>query len=324
MDTKERKRPTGQVKRPVRKSGGRVATAGKKTVSKSSAEKSKQIRRKKVAKAPSADVVYTQPSPFNKYRFLLYLATVIAVVLAIVFGMSIFFKVSTVTVIGNEKYSAWDIREASGIQDGENLLSISEPKISNSITSRLPYVNKVRVGIKLPDTVKLEIVEFDVVYSVEATDGGWWLMRSDGVLSEQINSADAEQHTKILGVQLAEPKVGQQATAFQSVPQEEETVPVTVLASEQLQTAISIAQFLEKYGVIGEVASINVSDMGDLELWYGDRYQVLLGDALDLDHKVHSMQIAVDQMGDYQSGVLDASFTTWPNQVGYTPGYKEK
>ncbi len=334
MDTKEKNRPAGQPRRPStgeRKPRKTTATPPKPAARKTGGTATKprtanrpQPRRKKVVKAPSEDVVYTQPGPFNKYRFLLYLATVVAVVLAVIFGMSIFFKVSTVTVVGNEKYTAWDIREASGIQDGENLLSISEPKISNSITSKLPYVAKVRVGIKLPDTVKLEIVEFDVVYSVEATDGSWWLMRSDGGLAEQINATDAEQYTKILGIQLEKPAIGKQAVAYQPVSEEEETVPITVYAAEQLDIALTIAQFLESSGIIGGAENINVTDMGNLELQFGQRYQVLLGDNLELGYKIRKLKAAIDKMSDYQSGILDVSFTIKPDEVIYTPVSKEK
>ncbi|MBR3979488.1 MAG: FtsQ-type POTRA domain-containing protein [Oscillospiraceae bacterium] len=312
MDTKERKRPAPQSRRPASGSAATRTKTGRKAPA-------KRPQRKRTAKAPSVDVVYAQPTPFNKYRFLLYLASVVAVVLAIIFGMSIFFKVATVTVVGNEKYTAWDIREASGIQDGENLLSVSEARVSNSITSKLPYVNKVRVGIKLPDTVKLEIEEIDVVYSVQAADGSWWLMRSDGMLTEKVSDADAKQHTQILGVQLSNPEQGQQAAASQPEQPEGETVPVTVLASEQLQVALTITQYLEGAGVIGGAASINVEKPADLELWFGERYQVLLGDAMELGYKIRSMKSAIDQMGDYQSGVLDVSFTIWPDEVGYTP-----
>ena len=278
-------------------------------------------RRTAAPKQPTPDVVYTQPGPFNRNRFILYLVSAVAVVLALLFGMSIFFKVKTVTVTGNEKYTAWDIREASGIMDGENLLTISEPRISSNITDALPYVSKVRVGIKLPDTVKIEIVELDIVYSVEASDGSWWLVRSDGILAEKTNSADAGQYTKILGVQITDPAVGQSAVAYQpqQTSTEGETVPVTVLASEQLETALSIAQFLESNGVIGGAASIDVTSLGSLELWYADRYQVTLGDAMKLDYKIRSMKSAIEQMGDYQSGILDVSFTAWPEEVGYTP-----
>lgn len=330
--TRTRTAAPGTQRRPSGGTATRTGTRGTGTQQRSRAgTASPQARRAAASrtrprtnaalKQPSPEVVYTQPAPFNKYRFLLYLATVIAVVLAVLFGMSIFFKVATVTVAGNEKYSAWDIRQASGIQDGENLLSISEPKLSSNIRSKLPYIDKVRVGIKLPDTVKIEVVELDVVYAVEATDGSWWLMRSDGALVEKTNDADAGQHTKILGVRITEPEVGKQAVAAQpqQTGEDGETVPVAVLASEQLQTAVSIAQFLEGSGVIGEAASINVEDMGNLELWYGERYQVTLGDTMEMGYKIRSMKSVIDQMGDYQSGILDVSFTTWPEEVGYTP-----
>lgn len=340
MDTKERSRTSQQNKRSAptktnrRRTGaasqaaasaaaqrqGRTATTRVKHKQADTAAKSR-TRRTAPAKQPTPDVVYTQPVPFNKYRFLLQLATVVAVVLALLFGMSIFFKVKTVTVTGNAKYTAWDIREASGIQYGENLLTISEPRISNNIKSALPYVDQIRVGIKLPDTVKIEIVELDVVYAVEADDGSWWFMRSDGSIVEKTNSADAQQHTKILGVKIAQPSAGEQAVALQpqQTTEEGETIPVTVLASEQLQVAVSIAQFLEDSGIIGDVASIDVTNLGNLELWFGERYQVVLGDTMELGYKIRSMKSAIDQMGDYQSGIIDVSFTTWPDDVGYTP-----
>lgn len=321
MQTKDTRRP------PVKKRKNQTASRTKAgTATRSRTASKPTTKRRKTPKKPTPEVVYTQPLPFNRTRFVLCLLITVAVVLAFVFGMSIFFKVDAdkIMVSGTDKYTAWQIREASGIQDGENLLSISEPRISSNIQDALPYVNKVRVGIKLPDTVKIEIEELAVVYAVEATDSSWWLMRSDGWIIEKTNSADAEQHTKLLGVKIADPAQGQQARAAdpeqtQSTDPAGEAAPVTVLPSEQLSTAISIAQFLEDSGVIGDAASIDVTDLGDLQLWYGQRYQVVLGDALELGYKIRTMKSAIDQMGDYQSGILDVSFTTWPNEVGYTP-----
>ena len=177
------------------------------------------------------------------------------------------------------------------------------------------------MGIKLPDTVKIEIVELDVVYAVEAQDGSWWLIRSDGGVVEKTNSADAQQHTKILGVKIVQPAVGQPAVALQpqQTTDEGETIPVTVLAGEQLQTAQTVAQFMEDNGVIGKAASIDVTSLGNIEIWYADRYQVTLGDTMELGYKIKSMKLAIDQMGDYQSGVLDVSFTIKEDEVIYTP-----
>lgn len=319
MNTKEQKRPSGGAKRPQ---------AGRPQNRKASAARTASRKRRSSPKRPSPDVVYTQPGPFNRNRFLLQLVSVVAVVLALMFGMSIFFKVDTVTVAGANKYTEWDVRQASGIQQGENLLTISEAKLSGNIRSKLPYVDTVRVGIKLPDTVKIEIKELDVVYAVEAADGSWLLMRADGCVVENITAADAETHTRVLGVKVENSPVGQTVRAVQPAPEttpEGATVPVTVAGAQKLDVAISILQYLEENGVIGEAASVNVGDPGALEIWYGDRFQILLGDSTQLSYKIKLVKTAItDHMQSYDSGVLDVSLTVQPDpekeyQVIYTP-----
>lgn len=322
MDTKEKSRKgTGRKKQPVRSAAGATRKAA--STGGNVAAKQMKRQRKPSPKKPTPEVVYTQPGPFNAERFLLRIATAVAVVLALLFGMSIFFKVDTVTVTGMEKYTAWDVKEASGIQTGDSLLTLNEAKINSLIISKLPYVSKVRIGIKLPDTVKIEVTEINVAYAIEAEDGSWWLMGADGGIVEKTNSADAERYTKIVGVKLSAPEVGQTAKAAQPVAETSEegaqTVPVTVRADEQLDTAISILEYLEACGVLGDAASVDVSDLSAIELWYGERYQVTVGDATQLTRKISSMKAAIDQMGEYQSGILDVSFTTWPDEVGYTP-----
>ena len=54
-------------------------------------------------------------------------------------------------------------------------------------------------------------------------------------------------------------------------------------------------------------------------LWYGTRYQVNLGDTSKIEEKIANMNDVVLQMSDYDSGVLDISFTNMPDKVIYTP-----
>lgn len=287
-------------------------------------------------RSSAQEVVYTQPPAFNKQKFFLRLLTVVAVVLALIFGLSIFFKVDadkvlmsfkmqrgTVLVEGVHNYTELQILEASGIKDGENLLTIRESEISSRILEKLPYVMQVRVRIKLPDTVNIEIVETDVVYAAEATDGTWWLMRSDGKLVEKTNAADAKQNTVLLGIKLSAPKQGEQAVAQEPEPVQPEEgeaqTPVTVLASEQLSTALTICKMMEQCGIIGTMTSVDVTNLGSIELWYGNQYQIHLGEATRLDFKIGELKPVIDYLGDSGSGMLDASFTIKEKEVIYTP-----
>lgn len=264
-------------------------------------------------KKPAPEVVYTQPEHFNKARFLVRLLTVVAVVIAITFGMSIFFKVDNITVTGGEKYTAWEVAEASGIKDGENLLGLNKAKISGRIMAALPYVSSVRIGIKLPDTVNIEIVEREVVYSVAADDESWWLIACDGTVVENIAASVSGEYTKIKGVTLKSPQVGKSAVAAEPEASDTET-PVTVFGSQRLSAVVSILQELEANGILGQMVSVDVSDMDDIELWYGQRYQVLLGDSNRLGEKIRYMKQMINQLGDYQTGIIDVSFTTWPDE----------
>ncbi len=326
MDTKEKKKPTGagqKAKRPTGTKTGparRPSPAKKRTPAKQTAPAKRASAPKKAApykprkkEQPvniSPEVVYLPPKPFSRNRLLLHLATIAAVVVALVLGLSVFFKVDAekITVSGTDKYTAWDVAQASGIEDGASLLTFSRDRAVNRILDKLKYVRQVRIGIKLPDTVHIEIVEIAVTYAVEAADGSWWMVSSDGKVIEPVSQDHGESYTKIYGLQIENPKAGQQAVACQ--PPQTETdgegnlVPVTVTAAQKLSIALDITGYLERNSVIGGVASIDVSNAGDLQLWYGDRFHVLLGDKSDLATKVCLMKNYLDGLKPYEKGIL--------------------
>jgi len=290
--------------------------------------KQRQEEAKKSAKRPN--VTYTDPAPFNLKRLLLQLAVVVAVVLAIVMGLSVFFRVEKVVVYGNNAYSAWTIQEASGIENGQNLLTFGSVRACGKIRTNLPYVDTVRIGIKLPDTVNIYIKEFDVVYAIASPGGEWWLMTSGGKITDKIDAGTANSYTKVLGVEVESPTIGADAKAVEElIPVTQETTaegetvstePVfTITGADRLKAALMILDALELNDIVGEAASVNVSSLNNLELMYGTRYQVKLGDSTNMEYKIASMKQAVAQLNEYQTGILDCSFTTWTDRPGYTP-----
>ena len=288
-------------------------------------------------KESEIEIQYTPAKPFNRNRFLLHLATVAAVVLALVFGMSIFLKVGEirdaagsglkVTVLGAEKYIPWEVCEASGIQAGDALLTLNKAKIIANIREKLPYVGDVRVGIKLPDMVNIEITELEVVYAVEDGNSAWWLLDKTGRIVDKTDAAAAKSYTRLIGVKIQDAVIGQQAVAYEPEGEEgdeTETGPTVATAiqmspSQLLNTGIRIFAALESNGVMGTVDSVDVSDTTALTLMYEERYEVTLGDDTRLEYKIGAMKSSIQEMGQYQSGYLDVSFTIWPDKVGYRP-----
>ena len=330
----------------------------------------KKAARARRPAAPRPEIVYVPAGPFRRSRFLLRLLSVAAVVIAVVLGLSIFFKVQHVTVSGNEKYSAWTVREASGIQDGDNLLTFGRAGACGRILKNLPYVQNVRIGIELPDTVHITVTETAVVYRVEAVDGSAWLIRADGVATEPDDGTVS--HTGLTGVRIAVPTPGETVTARDitvsddstaatgtadtsaatdptdgtdgtdatdatdatdgtdttdatdaaapSDPSAADTEPDSSAdAADRLAAALEVCAALEEQDLVGKAASVDVSDPSNLIVWYEDRYQIKLGDRQNLSYKLEYARKAIAQMADYESGVLDVSFTVWKTEAGYTP-----
>ena len=313
MDTKQKnntRKPQPGSQNPSRTSAGtrrpRPAAAPERPVQRT------RRREPQEPQKASPDVVYLAPKPFSRNRLILHLATVAAVVIALALGVSVFFKVGEIRVSGAEQYSEWEILQASGIKEGDNLLSFNRAKAAAKIQDAFPYIKSVRIGIKLPDTVNIVIEEVQVTYAVKDTTGGWWLISSAGKVVEKAETGKEGEYTKILGVHLQAPAVGQQAVAQEEASAgtdaEGNPIPVTVTAKEKLKTAVDITAFLEQNGIIGEADSIDVNNLFDIQLWYDNsRFQIKLGGTDQLSYKIQCMKAAINQSGAYESGVLDIS-----------------
>ena len=282
-----------------------------------------QKKTEKEAPRPLEDVVYMPPKPFMRNRLLLRLATVAAIVLALVLAMSVFFRVEYIQVSGMEQYTAWDISQASGIKEGDSLFSLGLPGAAARI-KELNYVKDVRIAIRLPNTVIINITEVRVTYAVRAQDNHWWLLDSAGRVIEKSTQEEPTDCTKILGVRLQNPKAGEQAIALEiATPEVDEngnTIPVTVTEAHRLSVALNIADYLEANGIIGQAECIDVNNLGDIQFWYGQQYQAKLGDEQQLSYKVSLIKGAIDKLSQesHNSGVLDASLTVDKTGVRYT------
>jgi len=287
-----------------------------------------KARNKDRAKA-SDDIIYTQPAPFRMKKFLLKMGIVLSVVVAVLLVMAIFFRVERIEVSGVDKYTAADIVEASGVQKGEALMwpiGLNFAQVSSRIITELPYVKQVRIGIKLPGTVQIQIEELKVTYAVQSTDENWWLISAEGKVIDSASFADAQNYTQILGVRLTDPKIGQAAVAEEAEQNAvgetvtEETVPATVTGAQRLSMVISILKNLENARILGQMKSVDVTNVGHIELWYEDRFQIDLGDQTQMEKKIKSVKAAIDdpEMGEYAVGKLDASFTIWPDVVAFS------
>ena len=279
-------------------------------------KKRRPVRRRKTKK--KARTRFAFGKVFGRTFFRRLMVSVLVAVLVILALMA-FLRVRNVSVVGNSMYSQSEIQEASGITQGSALLLVNKTTAASRIRAQLPYIDEVRVGINLPDTVKIEVVELETAFAVAADDGSYWLINSEGRLIEQITAKAASDYLKIDGVRIQSTSVGDTAKAVEAPAEEpsedeeeeedaEDEGPPEAPASERLDVALQIVRQLGAGEEIREITSVDVSSIYDLQIWYGTRFQVKLGGTSELSYKLDYMLAAISQLESYQTGVLDLTF----------------
>jgi cell division protein FtsQ len=282
-------------------------------------------RQQRVIRPPREEVpsiVYTAPKPMQRGTFAWKLISMAAVVVAVFLGLSVFFRVDTITVAGADKYTPWMIRQASGVETGDALLSISEARVASRIISDLPYIDEVKVSRKLPGTVEIQVTELQVTYSIEDENGGWWLISSSGRAIEAVSLEKALGYTRVEGLAIRTPTAGEQVQALPGKiidPGEGTAVEMDQTdADQQLAALIAIMTGLERSPIIGEITVIDVTTITDLRLEYPQLLTVLLGDDEQLEYKISYLAAAVEKLEANQSGELDLSLE-YTEKAVFTP-----
>ena len=221
------------------------------------------------------------------------LIIMLAVVAAIVFGVAIFFKVTTIEVQGNTLYSAEDVIAASGIEPGDNLLLVNKATTAGNILAALPYVEEVRGIVRsLPDTVVIQIQESEASFAVQTDVNTTWLVNSRGKALEKVEGELPEGQPQILGVSVKAPAAGM-------------TVMLIGVSGIGPKAALAVLSGLDGTGILEHVASINVEKDYDIIVQYDDRYTIRLGGTDDLAYKIQYLTSILAELSDFQAGTID-------------------
>ena len=134
---------------------------------------------------------------------------------ALVLGMSVFFRVAKIEVVGNSIYTAEEVVEASGIGTGDNLFFINRFSAASRIFSKLPYVDKAKVTRALPNRVTITIQESSAMAYVQADDG-YWVVDQNCKLLKSVTERELTGLARVDGITPVEPKVGEVLNAARS------------------------------------------------------------------------------------------------------------
>ena len=235
-----------------------------------------------------------RPARKRKKRSVLYAPICfLLVIAALVFGLSVFFRVANVEVEGNSRYTREEIVEASGIEEGDNLFFINRFAAMSRINAKLPYVESAVINMHLPNRLQIVISESVAVAYVKAEDGIWAIDRSCKLLSH-VNADELDGLIRIDGLTPIAPEVGQTIA-----PGEAETPKVTYLSE--------ILHQLSDLGLQSAVTYIDISNPANPSFDYIGRFTVKLGTNENVEYKFQCLISAVDALAEGDRGTLDLS-----------------
>ncbi len=220
------------------------------------------------------------------------------VTMAVILTMVIFFRVRHVEVEGNSYYDDIEIASICGIEEGDNLLTISRGEVAGNIMAQCPYVKEVRVTRELPNTVKLTITEYPATYAVSDTEGNYYLITSEGEAMEIVAEKEAKKHIQITGLNVQPTVIGDTVTVVQ-----EEGVETS--AAGKYTAMVRLLQALEDAELVKFVSTVHIPTTHNITLWYTDRFEVSLGSLERIDYKLEYLKVAVSQQKDYATGTID-------------------
>ena len=236
----------------------------------------------------------------NRGRFggLYKLLSILLIFAAILVGCIIFFRVNTMVVTGNSRYSQEEIIAAAGVEQGDNLFTLNKYQIADRILTQLPYVDDVTISRKLPDTLIFEVAESSGVAWVES-GGSYWLINSNCKVLEMGDASLVQGKPQLLGITPENPTVGNTLTV---APEQQNKL-------ERLQAFLKAIQARVMTGSLS--AFIDLTADNELRFGYGANLTVVFpmnGDFDDATYELKRTLETMDERGITRTGTLDLNY----------------
>lgn len=206
---------------------------------------------------------------------------------AAVFAITIFFQISTVEVKGDSRYTDEEIRQALGIEPGDNLFFLDKFQAIDRLFDQLVYLDEVNIHRQLPDTLVVEVKDCAPVSALEV-DGVYYLLDRKGKLLEPTTAEIAQGHVMIYGVDAQGLEPGDRITQ-----------------AENGQIALDLLAVMEDNGILSKIDYVDVTHSYDLLLGYNQQFQVQIGSAEDLERKARFLVSVVERLTPGDMGIID-------------------
>ncbi len=237
----------------------------------------------------------------KRLLLIFYLVTfLIAIGAAVVLSITVLFRIDTIQVTGQSRYTEQEIVQMSGIKVGENLFLADTATAKQQIEEKLPYIGRAKVSRRLPAKILITVEEAEISGAVEY-GGGYAIVSPEGKVLE-ITSAIPEGYSLIEGLDLKSADLGKK---------------IVYEDPEKQEMFTELAQSLAEHG-IAPITRMDLTNLYDIVVEYDGRITMEFGLPSDIDFKVRFAKTILSEpdMAEAQ-GVLDLSYCKESNRANF-------
>ena len=269
---------------------------------------------------------------------------------AVVTACTVFFRVESVAVEGNERYSAEEILAAAAIELGSNLPLTAGELLQDRICTTLPYIESVKVEKHLPTRLVLVVKEAPPIAVVAQEAPAQDLPPENGEdpgedpeadqagpetspdQQEAPEESDAEPEAEAVQggywlldakARLLEPVDESGGVGYIQIkgitavePEKGRTMQVLQGYEGQLEALIRLLQAVQERGLGDKVTEIDVSSPTEVDMLYDGRLRVTMLINADFSRKMVIFSQIADLLGDGRQGTVNLKTT----DAYFTPG----
>lgn len=217
----------------------------------------------------------------------------VVIIVAIIFVMSVFFRVSDIRVTGNTHYTDEEIIRAIDIEEGDNLFFFDRFAAISRVFAKLPYIEEVTVLRKLPDMVTIEVTESTALAYIRLGDEKWTMDHNCKVLGKAADN-ETGQLVQVNGINPGTLLIGEQLTTSDG-------------NAGEVEYLAEILYQIQERGLTAEISEVEFISPDDVQLRYDGRFTVKLGNSEKTEYKFGMLVAVIGKLGSGDVGLIDLS-----------------
>lgn len=224
-----------------------------------------------------------------KFKFKLAVLLFIMCIIIVFLLSSNIFRISNITVEGNNNVSKEEVIRLSSIYYGQNIFQINKKKSMRNILQN-PYSEYIKISRKLPRTVRIDIIERKSIALVPYV-GSYLSIDKNGIILEVNTKIDKKDIPIIQGLKFNNFKIGNK---------------LDLEIKQQFDTTVNIINAVNKAEFVDEISGIIMSDIENLKMTTRKGITILLGNDNNIEYKVSFAKTMYDDASQkYVKGTID-------------------